>query len=625
MAILNLDILGKVRVFLRDIMTVPTPQSTELQLIACNVTGELHQIDSSGVYKSLVSNYDSRSGFEIGIIWDFTVDTEGWTANSGTITWDAGNGGSVIVNDTSTTTSVTIYSDINTLFSIDGNKYTKVIASITRLGGSTFNGTLSYKTPTHSANNASYKKVCKFPAQWAVGDNVFLEWDMTQLDAGGTDWTTSTIQRLSIVLSNTTTGIDDSYRINWIAIGRDVPVLGLPQDGTAGQVIKKTGTSSTSYAWQTPTAYQPIDADLTALSALTGTNTIYYRSAADTWTPVTIGSNLTFSSGTLAATGGSGSPAGSNTQIQFNNAGAFGASADLVFDDTNNRLSLLGTNPSLELLAVTSPLSAPASGKMYFYAEDIAGQVVPSRLSPSGIDTPLQDDFSFNGLAQVTPASGTTLAAAVTAFGTTFTNVGSVANPTPTTTNLASSVRRTTFSTGSASSSIAGHRQNVLMFWRGNAAGLGGFRVVIRFSIDTLVSGNRAFIGISDSISSPTNVDPLTSTTPGKVGIAFNSNTGNLFLVNNVSGTAPTTLDLGANFPNVAGRFLELILYCPPNGSAINYKLNDYSNSLTTSGSLTTNIPANTSFLNPNFWITNNTTSSAAILALYKWTSVSNY
>ena len=295
MAILNLDILGKVRVFLRDIMTVPTPQSTELQLIACNVTGELHQIDSSGVYKSLVSNYDSRSGFEIGIIWDFTVDTEGWTANSGTITWDAGNGGSVIVNDTSTTTSVTIYSDINTLFSIDGNKYTKVIASITRLGGSTFNGTLSYKTPTHSANNASYKKVCKFPAQWAVGDNVFLEWDMTQLDAGGTDWTTSTIQRLSIVLSNTTTGIDDSYRINWIAIGRDVPVLGLPQDGTAGQVITKTGTSSTSYAWQTPTAYQPIDADLTALSALTGTNTIYYRSAADTWTPVTIGSNLTFS------------------------------------------------------------------------------------------------------------------------------------------------------------------------------------------------------------------------------------------------------------------------------------------------------------------------------------------
>jgi hypothetical protein len=45
--------------------------------------------------------------------------------------------------------------------------------------------------------------------------------------------------------------------------------------------------------------YQPVDADLTALAALTGTNTIYYRSAADTWSAVTIGGNLTFSGGTL--------------------------------------------------------------------------------------------------------------------------------------------------------------------------------------------------------------------------------------------------------------------------------------------------------------------------------------
>lgn len=50
--------------------------------------------------------------------------------------------------------------------------------------------------------------------------------------------------------------------------------------------------------------YQPLDADLTALAALSGTNTIYYRSAANTWSSVTIGANLTFSAGTLAATGG---------------------------------------------------------------------------------------------------------------------------------------------------------------------------------------------------------------------------------------------------------------------------------------------------------------------------------
>lgn len=39
--------------------------------------------------------------------------------------------------------------------------------------------------------------------------------------------------------------------------------------------------------------------DLAALEALSGTNNIYYRSGADTWTAVTIGGNLSFSGGTL--------------------------------------------------------------------------------------------------------------------------------------------------------------------------------------------------------------------------------------------------------------------------------------------------------------------------------------
>lgn len=54
------------------------------------------------------------------------------------------------------------------------------------------------------------------------------------------------------------------------------------------------------------TTYQPLDGDLTALAALSGTNNIYYRSAANTWSSVTIGTGLTFTGGTLAASGGSG-------------------------------------------------------------------------------------------------------------------------------------------------------------------------------------------------------------------------------------------------------------------------------------------------------------------------------
>jgi hypothetical protein len=50
--------------------------------------------------------------------------------------------------------------------------------------------------------------------------------------------------------------------------------------------------------------------------------------------------------GTWGSLGGGGSVAGSNGEIQFNNNGAFGASSNLYWDNTNNRLSLGDTSPS---------------------------------------------------------------------------------------------------------------------------------------------------------------------------------------------------------------------------------------------------------------------------------------
>lgn len=47
---------------------------------------------------------------------------------------------------------------------------------------------------------------------------------------------------------------------------------------------------------------QPLDGDLTAIAALGGTHTIYYRSAANTWAAVTIGTGLDFTGATLSCT-----------------------------------------------------------------------------------------------------------------------------------------------------------------------------------------------------------------------------------------------------------------------------------------------------------------------------------
>ena len=148
--------------------------------------------------------------------------------------------------------------------------------------------------------------------------------------------------------------------------------------------------------------------------------------------------------------------------------------------------------------------------------------------------------------------------------------------------------------------------------WRGNAAGLGGFYFNTRFAVTgTLQAGLRCFAGLVDVAANPTNIDPVTTTAPGGIGLAIAANTGNWQLVRNITGTARTAIDLGATFAINNTHMLEIVLWCPPNGSTISYRVTNWSTGAQTSGDLTTNIPASTTFLTPSIWITNNATAAA--------------
>lgn len=68
----------------------------------------------------------------------------------------------------------------------------------------------------------------------------------------------------------------------------------------------------------------------------------------------TINGNSLLGSGDLVISGGSGSPGGSTTQVQFNDAGAFGGDAGLAFDKATGKLTVGGktvtaSSPVLDL------------------------------------------------------------------------------------------------------------------------------------------------------------------------------------------------------------------------------------------------------------------------------------
>ena len=67
--------------------------------------------------------------------------------------------------------------------------------------------------------------------------------------------------------------------------------------------------------------------------------------------------NFLRADGTWTAPSGGGSPGGSNTQVQFNNAGAFGGTSSLVWDSANSILRHNGAAASAKTVEVTSGVS----------------------------------------------------------------------------------------------------------------------------------------------------------------------------------------------------------------------------------------------------------------------------
>jgi len=100
--------------------------------------------------------------------------------------------------------------------------------------------------------------------------------------------------------------------------------------------------------------------------------------------------------------------------------------------------------------------------------------------------------------------------------------------------------------------SFAGHYLTAAQYTVGNGAGLGGFFYSCRFAFSdaAAVAGVRAFVGLSSSVATATNVEP--NTIVNCIGLAqLSTDTTQLYLVYGGS-VAQTAIGLGANFPPMA-------------------------------------------------------------------------
>ena len=298
------------------------------------------------------------------------------------------------------------------------------------------------------------------------------------------------------------------------------------------------------------------------------------------------------------------SPGGASGAVQFNGAGSFAGASNVSIDAGNL------------LVQATSEPAAAASGVKVYAREIVPGNTVLKVLRPSGVDSPLQDGIAFNRIVKY--QGGPATIAAIGGGALTASAAGSSV-PGASSARLVATLPRTQYLTAVSVNAItslytvAATATNNL--FRSSTSGFGGFRVVFRWStVLPTAAQTRYFFGLRDVQTAPNNVNPLTATAPGVIGVAVDLATSNNYqIVSSVTGNAPTVVDAGANFPANTSilDLMELVLFCRPgDGSTVppvSYRLRRYTTTgapaFEVQGTISANLPAGGTLLSPAAWV----------------------
>lgn len=292
-----------------------------------------------------------------------------------------------------------------------------------------------------------------------------------------------------------------------------------------------------------------------------------------------------------------------------------------------SRVLQLDDRGGYQLPAVsTTAMPAADTDQLKVFARKVAGRMTLKYIGPSGIDQVVQDKISENGFSMYLPGTGSTVGSLV--HGATKTSAGTVSHPTPSTTAPAviSQQKRTRWANVvTTTNQVLGLTTATAekRYWRGNAAGLGGFNFHARFSIGLWPAATvRLFVGLTDQNTNPVTSDTLAGNCCGLWHDTTEAASVLNFVTRNGTTATKAAITLAANL--AAGQGFDFWMWSAPNGSVIGYKLVELNTGTTRVDTTTsTTIPLNTAFMGECLAMSNGTANITVTTSAFELSSYS--
>lgn len=287
----------------------------------------------------------------------------------------------------------------------------------------------------------------------------------------------------------------------------------------------------------------------------------------------------TISAQTLTFPGGAtGSPAPPSTSVQYNNSGSMGGVSGVgAYTD------------GLLFYDISTPTNT--AGKTLLNG-------VPSGIEVTeelGIPYLLQPQFTSSRFEFVPYGSNTT----ATTVGGATTTAGTASGIAPTSGSAYHAARKIRYTSSASTFSGAGWTQTTRPMIRGTA-GEGGFTASFNFASASPSSTSICFVGLCDQTS---NADITSTSFAGIrtfIGMGYDHNDNNYYIIHNDNTGAPTKIDLGSSFPTtgVSQAWYNLYLYCPSSGNYIYYRVTNITNKAIAEGTITgSELPSTSTYL----------------------------